>query len=68
MKAVKVTLTLEFETEDVDDDTLKEAIAEAFEERAENDELLDKKKTKIKITDLEEENDEPELEDDEDDE
>jgi len=63
MKAVKVTLTLEFETEDVDDETLKEAIAEAFEEKAENDELLDKK-TKIKITDLEEDEDEePELED-----
>lgn len=66
MKAVKVTLTLEFESEEVDDETLKEAIVEAFGEKAENDELLDKK-TKIKITDLEED-DEPELEDDEDDE
>ena len=65
MKAVKVTLTLEFESEEVDDETLKEAIIEAFEEKAENDELLDKK-TKIKITDLEEDDEEPELEDDED--
>lgn len=63
---MKVTLTLEFESEEVDDETLKEAIVEAFGEKAENDELLDKK-TKIKITDLEED-DEPELEDDEDDE
>lgn len=67
MKAVKVTLTLEFESEEVDDETLKEAIIEAFEEKAENDELLDKK-TKIKITDLEEDDEEPELEDDEDEE
>jgi hypothetical protein len=67
MKAVKVTLTLEFESEEVDDETIKEAIIEAFEEKAENDELLDKK-TKIKITDLEEVDEEPELEDDEDEE
>jgi L-lactate utilization protein LutC len=67
VKAVKVTLTLEFESEEVDDETLKEAIIEAFEEKAENDELLDKK-TKIKITDLEEDDEEPELEDDEDEE
>lgn len=67
MKAVKVTLTLEFESEEVDDETLKEAIIEAFEEKAENDELLDKK-TKIKITDLEQDDEEPELEDDEDEE
>lgn len=65
MKAVKVALTLEFESEEVDDETLKEAIVEAFGEKAENDELLDKK-TKIKITDLEEDDEEPELEDDED--
>ena len=62
MKLVKVTLTLEFETEDTDDDTLKEAIVEAFEEKAANDELLDKK-TKIKITDLDEEDDEPAFDD-----
>lgn len=67
MKAVKVTLTLEFESEEVDDETLKEAIIEAFEEKAENDELLDKK-TKIKITDLEEDDEEPELEDEDEDE
>lgn len=67
MKAVKVTLTLEFESEEVDDETLKEAIVEAFGEKAENDELLDKK-TKIKITDLEEDDEEPELEDDDEDE
>ena len=41
MKAVKVTLTLEFESEEVDDETLKEAIVEAFGEKAENDELLE---------------------------
>jgi len=65
MKSVKVTMTFEFETEDIDDDTLKEAIIEAFEEKSENDELLDKK-TKIKITDLDEEDDEPSLEDEDD--
>lgn len=66
MKSVKVTLTLEFETEDTDDETLKEAIIEAFEEKSANDELLEKK-TKVKITDLEdEEGEEPELEDEDD--
>jgi L-lactate utilization protein LutC len=65
MKSVKVTMTFEFETEDVDDDTLKEAIVEAFEEKSENDELLDKK-TKIKITDLEADDDEPSFEDEDD--
>lgn len=66
MKAVKVTMTFEFETEEVDDETLKEALIASFEERVENDELLELK-TKIKVTDLEDEEDsEPEFEDDED--
>lgn len=65
MKSVKVTMTFEFETEETDDETLKEAIVEAFEERAANDELLEKK-TKIKITDLDLDEDEPSLEDEDD--
>lgn len=65
MKSVKVTMTFEFESEEVDDETLKEAIIEAFQEREENDELLEKK-TKIKVTDLDEEDDEPSDEDEDD--
>lgn len=68
MKLVKVTMNFEFKVEDSDDDSLKEALVDAFEERAENDELLEHK-AKIKITDLEGEPDgDPEIEEDEDEE
>lgn len=53
MKNVTVTMKFEFETEEVDEEALKEAIALSFEEMVENDELLEK--SKIKITDQDEE-------------
>lgn len=66
MKSVKVTMVFEFEVEDADDDTIKEALQDAFEERVENDELLEHK-AKVKVTDLEEDEDEdPDFEDEDD--
>lgn len=66
MKTIKVTLKFEFESEEVDNESLKEALALVIEERIANDELLEG--AKINITDDGEgEEFEPEFEDDEDD-
>lgn len=67
MKTVTVTLKFEFETEEVDDSTLKEALIEAFEERADNDELLERAKIKIVDQEPDEEDDEPDFEDEDED-
>lgn len=67
MKSIKVTMVFEFESEEADDEAIKEALQNVFEERADNDELLEHK-TKVKVTDLDEEDDEPEYEGDEDEE
>lgn len=65
MKTVKVTMVFEFESEESDDDTIKEGLRAAFEELDENDELL-VGKTKVKVTDNDEEDEDPDFEDDED--
>ena len=67
MKTITVTMKFEFDIEDSDDDSIKEGIRNAFEELDENDELLEGK-TKVKIVDHDEEEDdeEPDFEDDED--
>lgn len=62
MKTVTITMKFEFDTEETDDDSIKEGLKAAFEELEENDELLIGK-TKIKIVDNEEEDDEPDFED-----
>lgn len=67
MKLIKVTMVFEFESEEADDEAIKEALQNVFEERADNDELLEHK-TKVKVTDLDEDDDEPDYEDDEDEE
>lgn len=64
MKTVTVTLKFEFETDDIDDENLTQLLQEAFEERAGNEELLDKAKVKIVENGSDDEND-PEFEDDE---
>lgn len=56
MKTVKVTLKLEFETEDADHEILRESIASQLEEMIENDELMDR--CSIKITEQASEDDE----------
>lgn len=65
MKTVTVTLKFEFETEEADDETIKEALALAIEERIENDELLEGAKVKV-VEQESDEDDEPDFEDDED--
>lgn len=66
MKTVTVTMKFVFETEEADDETLKEALTQAFEERVENDELLESG-TKIKVVEQEiDEEEDPDFEDDED--
>lgn len=62
MKTVTVTLKLQFDVEDSDDESLKEGLKQAFEELDENDELLIGK-TKIKVVDHDEEDEDPEFED-----
>lgn len=66
MKTVKVTLKFEFETEEVDQEALKESLALVIEERIANDELLEG--AKISVTDNDEDDEsEPEFEDDDED-
>lgn len=66
MKKVTVTLKFEFDTEETDDETVTQLIVDAFEERIENNELLESG-AKVKIVDAEPDEDEdPEIEDDED--
>ena len=66
MKKVTVTLKFEFDTEETDDETVTQLIVDAFEERVENNELLESG-AKVKIVDTEPDEDEdPEIEDDED--
>jgi hypothetical protein len=65
MKTITVTLKFEFESEEVDHESIKEALTVAFEELVDNDELLEK--AKIKVVEQESDEDEdPDFEDDED--
>ncbi len=64
MQTVSVTLKIEFETEEVDDDSLKEAMASQIEELIENDELMEK--CKIKITEQDTDEEDPSINFDED--
>ncbi len=61
MKTVKVTLKLEFETEEVDQDSLREALSMVLEERIANEDILEG--AKISVTDEDEEESEPDFED-----
>ena len=65
MKTVKVTLKLEFETQDSDEETIKEGLANLLEYKIENDELMED--AKIKVIDMDEDEDEDPDYDDEDD-
>lgn len=64
MKTVKVTMKFEFELEESDDQSIIEALRDAFDELDENGELLTGK-TKVVVTDNEEESEDPELEEEE---
>lgn len=65
MVKVVATIKVEFEVEENDKDLIKESLQDRLELMVEDDELMDN--TKMKITDLEDDDDdEPDFEDDED--